>query len=73
MAETSEQRHAIVAVARSEVRAAAAFDPRWETLSADLRPALVLMGTGADPFFEADRRVQHDCRDAGRDIGDLRP
>lgn len=73
VAETSEQGDAIVDVARSEARAAAAFDPRWEDLSADLRTALDLVGTGADRFFEADRRVQGDCRDAGRDIGDLRP
>jgi hypothetical protein len=26
-----------------------------------------------DVFFKADKRVQDDCRDAGRDIGELKP
>ena len=72
-ASTKAQADAVVEVARSEVRAAAAFDPRWEALSADMQSALELMGTGADRFFRVDRRVQGDCQGAGRDIGDLEP
>jgi hypothetical protein len=73
VASTKAQADAVVEVARSDVRAAAAFDPRWEALSADMQSALELRGTGADRFFRVDRRVQGDCQDAGRDIGDLEP
>ena len=63
----------MIEVARSDVRAAAAFDPRWEALSADMQGRLEMRGTGADRFFRVDRRVQGDCLDARRDIGDLEP
>ena len=73
VASTKAQADAVVEVARSDVRAAAAFDPRWGSLSSDMQSALELMETGADRFFRVDRQVQDDCQDAGRDIGDLQP
>jgi hypothetical protein len=75
VATTAEQTSAIQDVARSDVRAAAAFDPRWATLSSDMQSALDLRESAheLDRFFEMDRRVQDDCSDAGRDIGDLKP
>lgn len=72
-ATTTEQTAAIWDLARSNARAAAAFDPRWAALSTDIRTALDLREDGADRFFEVDRRVQDGCDDAGRDIGDLEP
>jgi hypothetical protein len=73
IATTKEQTSAILDLARSNARAAAAFDPRWATLSSDIHTALDLRQDEADRFFEVDRRVQDDCNDAGRDIGDLKP
>lgn len=73
VAETRAQTETIIDVARSEVRAAEAFDPQWATLSSDMQSALELMGTGADRFFRVDRQVQRDCQWAGRNIGDLKP
>ena len=73
VATTNEQTSAIWDLARSNARAAAAFDPRWATLSLDIHTALDLLKDEADRFFEVDRRVQDDCNDAGRDIGDLTP
>jgi hypothetical protein len=35
--------------------------------------ALDLWATSSDRFFEVDKRVQDECSDAGRDIGDLKP
>lgn len=77
---TAEQASAIRDVAGSDVRAAAAFDPRWATLSSDMQGALhaeqsTQSGPDADSghFFEMDKRVQHDCKHAGQDIGDLKP
>jgi hypothetical protein len=72
---------AILDVARSDVRAAAAFDSRWATLSSDMQSALVeFQKPMQDPprstsnrFFEVDRRVQDECSDAGREIGVLKP
>jgi len=76
VAERRGQATALVGVAQSDVRAAAAFDPRWATLSSDMQSAINLMA--APPvdgmrFFRVDRRVQDDCAEAGRDIGDLEP
>jgi ABC-type glycerol-3-phosphate transport system substrate-binding protein len=77
---TAEQSSAIHDLARSNARAAAAFDSRWTSLSADMRAALDLQeelqnppADNVDLFFEIDKRVQNDCSDAGRDIGDLKP
>jgi putative hemolysin len=77
---TAEQASAIHDLARSNARAAAAFDSRWTSLSSDMRAALDLQeetrnrpADDVDPFFEIDKRVQDECRDAGRDIGDLEP
>lgn len=77
---TVEQAAAIRDLARSDVRAAAAFDPRWKDLSSDMQSALALEAAMLDSpdarsnrFFEVDERVQRDCRDAGQDIGDLKP
>lgn len=81
---TVDQASAIRNLARSNARAAAAFDPRWESLSSDMQAALDLQGSWEnsppyqkpsrlDHFFEIDKLVQDDCRDAGRDIGDLTP
>jgi hypothetical protein len=77
---TEEQASALHDVARSDVRAAAAFDSRWTQLSSDLQSALDLQeqmqnppDAKADQFFEIDKRVQDDCKDAGQDIGDLKP
>jgi hypothetical protein len=73
VATTTAQSAAIRDVARSDVRAAAAFDPRWAPLSSDMLDALDLWATSSDRFFEVDKRVQDECSDAGRDIGDLKP
>ena len=77
---TPEQASAIHELARSNARAAAAFDSRWTSLSSDVQAALDLQEQLQNPppdnvdlFFEIDKRVQHECNDAGRDIGDLKP
>lgn len=77
---TVEQASALHGLARSNARAAAAFDPRWTSLSSDIQTALDLQEAKQNPppddldlFFKIDKRVQHDCSDAGRDIGDLKP
>ena len=75
-----EQAAAIRDVARSDVRAAAAFDSRWADLRSDMVRALDLQEAmqdsppdTSDRFFDLDVQVQDACRDAGRDIGDLEP
>lgn len=73
VAATTAQSAAIRDVARSDVRAAAVFDPRWAQLSSDMLDALDLWATSSDRFFEVDKRVQDECSDAGRVIGDLKP
>lgn len=73
---TKGQYAALLDLARSNARAAAAFDPRWADLGRDVGNALDLddtRDTSSLEFFDADRRVQADCADAGHDIGDLRP
>lgn len=77
---TAAQASAIHDLARSSARAAAAFDQRWTSLDSDINAALDLQegkrepaSDNEDQFFEIDKRVQDDCTDAGRDIGDLKP
>jgi hypothetical protein len=77
---TPDQASAIHDLARSNARAAAAFDTRWTSLSSDMEAALDLQEGKQEPpsdnqglFFQIDKRVQNDCRAAGRDIGDLKP
>ena len=80
VATTVEQTAAIRDLARSNARAAAAFDPGWASLSADIQAALDLQESwqnstsdALDRYIELDKRVQEDCHGAGRDIGDLEP
>lgn len=77
---TAAQASAIHDLARSNARAAAAFDSRWSSLNSDVQTALDLQeglrkpsSEDVDLFFQIDKRVQDDCRDAGQDIGDLEP
>jgi hypothetical protein len=77
---TADQASAIHDLARSNARAAAAFDSRWSSLNSDIQAALDLQEERQNPppgnpgkFFDIDKRVQVDCRSAGRDIGDLEP
>ena len=80
VATTPEQQAAMMDLARGNAHAAAAFDSRWKPLYADIRAALDEReliqdknGDQADLYFDIDRRVQEECSDAGRDIGDLEP
>ena len=73
VATTGEQWAAMTDLARSNARAAAAFDPRWTDLGHDVEASLDLSAAQDDGFLDADRRVQADCADAGHDIGALEP
>lgn len=75
VAMTVDQGSAIRDLARSDARAAAAFDPRWISLASDIPTALDLQQQAArlDRFFAIDERVRGECKGAGRDIGDLKP
>lgn len=73
VATSTDQWSAVVDLARSNARAAAAFDDRWADLGHDVEASLELRDAQGDGFFDADRRVQADCADAGHDIGDLEP
>jgi hypothetical protein len=80
VATTSEQTTAMLDLARSNARAAAAFDHRWASLYSDIQAVVDSRqsmqgqsGRDANRFFDIDNRVQDDCRDAGRDIGNLTP
>ncbi|CAM3582841.1 hypothetical protein [Nocardioides zeicaulis] len=73
VATTSDQWTALLDLARSNARAAAAFDARWDDLGHDVEASLDLRAAQDDGFLDADRRVETDCADAGHDIGDLEP
>ena len=73
VASSAVQWSGVVDLARSNARAAAAFDERWADLGHDVEASLELRDAQGDGFFDADRRVQADCADAGHDIGDLEP
>lgn len=80
VATSADQTSAVVSVAQSDARAAAAFDPRWVRLSTSMASALDLRMSSQDlsaaalaRFFKLDKRVQDECGAAGQDIGDLKP
>ena len=78
--ETAAGVEAVRAKAQSDAARAASADARWKPLQNDIQDAysLIRMGAATDneelaAYFAADRRVQADCKAAGRDIGDLVP
>lgn len=81
VATTVPQTDLIRARARSAADSAAQADTAWRPLRRDIldffarQHALALNAPASDlaGYFAADRRVQSDCRSAGRDIGPLRP
>jgi hypothetical protein len=84
---TVQATEALRAQARSAASSAAAADGRWATLQPDISAAYAQASTlagvhnsgqtidasGMQAYFDADQRVQRDCKSAGKDIGPLQP